>query len=560
MDKMLVTELMKTIMAAGYSEVASAAIMGNWIAEGCLNPANVNLDRMTNGYHEIGALGFTGGTAESYLTWCKANAKKWDNLPNQVEFALRKTVEEFYPEFMKMGLWRYFVEKQIYLNCYTTLEAFKKAELLETATISFSVVWWSPTYKQIHADPPLKWASRDTGKYELTFAERLAQEVRDRTAYAKEALKIFKEGQEMSEIITFPDYSQRQNPQASLMTHGTWGMTCYEGGCGEMAITNGAFADPCDVWRWMCAQGYVIDDQGTTYDGMIAGMKKYMGSGSLLTPEYISGQISGDAYDKLEAHLKAGYCAILLMGGEQKGCRTNGHAVNGHFEFGCGYDNGKVLIHDSVDSFRTGWHGLRDATSYYGLAGNIKLIFLTNVKWKKDAGAPVSGDDRKTCFTATFRQVEPGMSGMHEIMLLEAILGAKGYYDCKKYGLDFEYNKGRNLEKAVRAFQKDNGLVVDAKVGPATWRKLLNMTGTIHGSSLTVILRYKFTDGTGTTVTFVQDILTVLGFYTGKLDTSNGPGCQSGVKKYKTKYMGISKPNGCITMELIESMFYCKFA
>lgn len=555
-----IIDLMKICETKGYSATASAAVVGNWIAEGALNEKNVSLDRFTNGYREVGALGFTAGVAESYLTWCRNNNKAWDDFVNQAEYALEKTVPAYYPMFHEFGIWRYFQEIRMYLNCYTTLDDFKKAvpDLIETATISFMCLWWSPTYKQIKGG--LTWASRDSGKYELTFDERLRQEIRDRTKYAVQAYNEFMKEIFMSNIVNFPDYSQRKPPQAHLMTHVTWGMTCYEGGCGEMAIANGAFADPCEVWKWMCAQGYVIDDQGTTYDGMIAGMKKYMGSGSLLTPQYISGQISGEAYDKLEAHLKAGYCAVLLMGGTAKGCRTDGHAKNGHFEFAGGYENGNVYIYDSVDGFRTGWHGLRDAVSLYGLAGNIKLIFLCNIKWKKDAAEPIVGDDRKTCFTASFRQVEPGMKGMNEIMLLEAILGSKGYYDYKKYGLDLEYNKGRNLEKAVRAFQKDNGLVVDAKVGPATWRKLLNMTGTIHGSTLTVILRYKFTDGTGTTVTFVQDILTVLGFYTGKLDTSNGPGCQSGVKKYKTKYMGISKPNGCITLELIESMFYCKFA
>ena len=49
-----------------------------------------------------------------------------------------------------------------------------------------------------------------------------------------------------------------------------------------------------------------------------------------------------------------------------------------------------------------------------------------------------------------------------------------GYgYSCGKYGADGDF--GASTLKAVKAYQKANGLVVDGEVGPATWGKLLGV-------------------------------------------------------------------------------------
>lgn len=48
-----------------------------------------------------------------------------------------------------------------------------------------------------------------------------------------------------------------------------------------------------------------------------------------------------------------------------------------------------------------------------------------------------------------------------------------GYgYSCGSWGADGDF--GSATDKAVKAYQKDNGLVVDGIVGPATWGKLLD--------------------------------------------------------------------------------------
>lgn len=55
------------------------------------------------------------------------------------------------------------------------------------------------------------------------------------------------------------------------------------------------------------------------------------------------------------------------------------------------------------------------------------------------------------------------------VRALQAILNTKGY-DCGKADGDF----GTNTEKAVIAFQKENGLDADGIVGANTWNALLN--------------------------------------------------------------------------------------
>jgi murein L,D-transpeptidase YcbB/YkuD len=55
------------------------------------------------------------------------------------------------------------------------------------------------------------------------------------------------------------------------------------------------------------------------------------------------------------------------------------------------------------------------------------------------------------------------------VVALQSILTALDYYTGE---LDGSF--GNLSDKAVRAFQKDNGLTVDGIVGSATWEKLLN--------------------------------------------------------------------------------------
>ncbi len=57
-----------------------------------------------------------------------------------------------------------------------------------------------------------------------------------------------------------------------------------------------------------------------------------------------------------------------------------------------------------------------------------------------------------------------------QVKTLQRLLLALGY-DLKHYGADGSF--GGTTDKAVRAFQSNNGLAVDGSVGKATWTKLL---------------------------------------------------------------------------------------
>lgn len=58
------------------------------------------------------------------------------------------------------------------------------------------------------------------------------------------------------------------------------------------------------------------------------------------------------------------------------------------------------------------------------------------------------------------------------VKALQTLLIGYGY-SCGKTGADGDF--GTNTNKAVRAYQKANGLTVDGSVGPATWGKLLGV-------------------------------------------------------------------------------------
>lgn len=65
----------------------------------------------------------------------------------------------------------------------------------------------------------------------------------------------------------------------------------------------------------------------------------------------------------------------------------------------------------------------------------------------------------------------PGASGQITKLMQERLISLG--YNCGSYGSDGIF--GIETQKAVKVFQKANGLSADGIVGPATWRKLLHM-------------------------------------------------------------------------------------
>lgn len=470
MDKTIVLDLMRTCIGKGYSVTASAAVVGNWITEGCLNPKNVSLDRINNGHHEVGALGFTGGTATSFLAWCGDHDRKWDDMTSQAEFALTYVVQTQYPFFMSMGLFRYFTEIQRYLNCYTTLDRFKQADLLETAAISFAVVWWSPTYKQIHGG--LTWASRDSGKYELTFDQRLQQEIRDRTRYAHEAYEIYWEDIRMAQ-------SPKQNvpPQNAIpYASGTIGSD----GCGVALIMAIMGWTSLDKWKyvadWMKTHSepdigpYACASGGTWAQGIPAFLNAHGVSADKLTGVHSEAGLSGTtAKNELRKHLKKKKRGWCVAGGIKTGCPSNYWTEGGHFLGFKDYDekNDLYYITDSADPNREGWHAWSEIEEWIKHCGRIY-----GAAKKTEEDGPMYKQAKKldtTCHSG---------KNANYVLLFQEITSARGIKAPKKYGgdgkvlkLDREY--GNNCVAVCKSLQEKLGFKLTGVVDESLWRDLL---------------------------------------------------------------------------------------
>lgn len=548
-----IIDLMKICETKGYSATASAAVVGNWIAEGALNEKNVSLDRFTNGYREVGALGFTAGVAESYLVWCRNNNKAWDDFVNQAEYALEKTVPAYYPMFHEFGIWRYFQEIRMYLNCYTTLDAFKKAvpDLIETATISFMCLWWSPTYKQIKGG--LTWASRDSGKYELTFDQRLQQEIRDRTKYAKEAYAIYKEGDTMKDYIQ-SDPRWASKPYA--------GETMAAAGCGPTAVADVISIvcekTPAEVADYITSIGGASNGYGTFWEAITCACNHFGMECKQLNTTSMYGITDSKAEKEFIELLMTGeYVGILLLG--------NGFfAKNGHY-IAVVYIDGKwyIKVLDVAYSPRSvcvPWTAIAPYNAPGNATGQTVPYFRGKVKVfyavkKKKSAEPIPNKTAPTSYVTTFRQIKYGDKDMPEIYIWKEFMIAEGRYSGK---LDFVFDA--ELDKVTRKWQETHTdwttkkpLAVDGVVGPCSWKRAMHMTGSPSGSKISFILREKEVGETGTTCRFAQKVEKARGMYGAAIDNSNGNKNAAGNIAYK-KARGFKEISGKITCEMLKDM------
>lgn len=83
---------------------------------------------------------------------------------------------------------------------------------------------------------------------------------------------------------------------------------------------------------------------------------------------------------------------------------------------------------------------------------------------------PEAKPSQKFC-TVTLPVLRRGDKGA-AVKVLQKLLIANGY-SCGKYGTDGDF--GNATEKALKAYQKANGLAVDGVCGNATWSKLLGV-------------------------------------------------------------------------------------
>ncbi|MDI6843494.1 MAG: peptidoglycan-binding protein [Anaerosomatales bacterium] len=104
---------------------------------------------------------------------------------------------------------------------------------------------------------------------------------------------------------------------------------------------------------------------------------------------------------------------------------------------------------------------------------------------------------------------------------------AKLGYDLGPSGVDGVF-LGATLE-ALRAFQREHGLVDDGVVGPKTWAALVDATFSLGDRIL--YLRYPFLHGAD--VAALQTALNVLGFPCGEIDGIFGPSTEQAVREFQ---------------------------
>lgn len=117
---------------------------------------------------------------------------------------------------------------------------------------------------------------------------------------------------------------------------------------------------------------------------------------------------------------------------------------------------------------REGYHtvcGLDNGSKYKKTLERAGLTDTFEVKMEA-----TTTKNKEVC-TVELAVLKKGVKG-DSVKALQTLLIGYGY-SCGKCGADGDF--GAATLKAVKAYQKANGLVVDGEVGPATWGKLLGV-------------------------------------------------------------------------------------
>lgn len=231
-------------------------------------------------------------------------------------------------------------------------------------------------------------------------------------------------------------------------------------GCGPTAVADLLNRTPREIADWMSGHGYASNGSGTYHEGIAACLRSYGYQASKITSSSLGGVMNDASFEAVKKSVQGGNCAILLMGGLNTGCRNSYWSKAGHYIAIVGYENGKYKVYDPAWDARDGLH------DFYDFQGNIKHVFITNVKWSKQE----KKENKKVMFEVS--QIQYGSTGV-DVLLCQEILKSRGIYNGE---LDRSY--GRATEAAVKAYQqkrKDQGaaLAVDGICGVNTWHDML---------------------------------------------------------------------------------------
>ncbi len=119
------------------------------------------------------------------------------------------------------------------------------------------------------------------------------------------------------------------------------------------------------------------------------------------------------------------------------------------------------------------FHTNNEACSWLLKSANLKKLAKAEAKAIAEyfgiTQKPTEAVEEAKTVTVTLNQLSKGAKG-EQVKNLQILLIGKGY-SCGSSGADGDF--GTNTEKAVKKFQKDNGLDADGICGKNTWTKLL---------------------------------------------------------------------------------------
>jgi hypothetical protein len=288
-------------------------------------------------------------------------------------------------------------------------------------------------------------------------------------------------------------------------------------GCGPTSVADLLDKSPVEIANWMTSHGYASNGSGTYQSGITSCIRAYGHSCSQLTGSSRAGIMNDPGFETFKSSIQQGNCGILLMGGQLTGCRNSYWSKAGHFIAIVGYKDGKYLVYDPAWYARDGYH------DWYDFQGNIKHVFVTDIKWKFESTSTTSSTDYK--FTVS--QISLGSTG-RDVRLWQRLLCGRGFNTA----IDGEF--GDDCQAKTIDFQKALKIKADGIVGIDTWRAMIPCYSDANGTNLTFTLHEISYGYQGAEAYFLQNLFRGYG-YTIKLDFEYGDGCANAVRDWKSK-------------------------
>lgn len=292
-------------------------------------------------------------------------------------------------------------------------------------------------------------------------------------------------------------------------------------GCGPTSVADLLDKSPVEIANWMTSHGYASNGSGTYYSGITQCIRAYGHSCSQITGSSRAGIMNDPSFETFKSSIQSGNCGILLMGGLNTGCRNSYWSRAGHFIAIVGYSGGKYNVYDPAWAARDGYH------DWYDFQGNIKHVFITNIRWKSESSGGGSTPSKATDYKFTVSQISAG-SRSNDVKLWQRLLCGRGF----KVSIDGSF--GNDCKAKTIAFQKALKLNPDGIVGIKTWRAMIPCYSDTIGTSVVFTLHEITYGSQGAESYFLQNLLRGYGYNIG-LDFTYGDKCANAAREWKSR-------------------------